>query len=231
MFKGLEDYVSRKIYNSEFGDILPKILCDCLSTDFIIACRLNSADYTFICLEKDNRVTPHSLAARIQMPHISLLKSGDHYDALVPKATIPPSVHGRLSNTSSKPCTVVSAVIKDGESASPVCSPTKSKPIRPSNTNCIPNSSVSKLKIVGLNVNGFLNKYEKGILDMYISHFDVICLSETHLRELPSNFTKSSLGDYDFLSKVKGDNCQNDSPYGGFHGLGMFTHPRLQATP
>ena len=228
LFKGLKDYVKSKVYDSEFCDILPKILCDCLNVDFIIVCKLDNGDFSFVCLEKDTKLTPHPLASRIRSAFLPLLKTGDHYDALMPRAINPVNI---LSNSSNLPekSTIGSTNCSDGR---PTCRKTKSG-VRTCKAKPKKNklsSANSRIKLVGLNVNGFLNKYEKGILDIYISKFDVICLSETHLNELPSNFTKSSLGDYIFLNKKKGDNCQNDSPYGGFHGLGTFVHPRFQAT-
>ena len=77
----------------------------------------------------------------------------------------------------------------------------------------------------------FFNKYERGILDIYLSRFDIICLNETHLTDLPSNFSKSSLGEYTFTSKKKSTTAKNlSSPFGGFHGLATFVHPKYKAS-
>ena len=52
------------------------------------------------------------------------------------------------------------------------------------------------IKMIGLNVNGFISRCEKGFLTDYLADFDVICVSETKLQTLPPNFFKSRIGDY-----------------------------------
>ena len=95
--------------------------------------------------------------------------------------------------------------------------PPRPPPAKPKKINR-PISPKLLIRMVGLNVSGFLNKYEKGILDVYLSNFEIICLSETHTEDLPPNFTKSALGEYSCFTKKKKD---TEMPYqfGGFHGL------------
>lgn len=45
------------------------------------------------------------------------------------------------------------------------------------------NCDVRKLKILSLNVAGLMNKLEYGILQHFITNYDVICISESHLEE------------------------------------------------
>ena len=83
-------------------------------------------------------------------------------------------------------------------------------------------------KILGLNVNGFLYKFENGILEDYLADFDIICLSETKTQELPPNFSNSRIGDYKPLIKNKSPHA--GGLYGGTHGILAFISPQLSAT-
>ena len=81
------------------------------------------------------------------------------------------------------------------------------------------------IKMLALNVNGFISRCENGVLDAYLSNFEIICLSETKINQLPPNISKSLIGEYKYLHKQP-TKCK----YGGFHGLAAFVHPSLNAT-
>ena len=82
--------------------------------------------------------------------------------------------------------------------------------------------------MVGLNVNGFLSKFENGILEDYLVDFDIICLSETKTQELPPNFSNSRIGDFKPLFKDKSPHA--GGLYGGTHGILALISPQLAAT-
>ena len=88
---------------------------------------------------------------------------------------------------------------------------------------------LDRLRAVALNVSGFLNKVEKGVLDIYLKDFDIICLSETNADELPESFSNSALGDYNCLSQKLdlATAATPDQELGGIHGLMIFAHPKL----
>ena len=51
--KGLHEYVHSKRYNSNFCDILPKILCDCLEINLTIVCKIGGNVFIPILLDND----------------------------------------------------------------------------------------------------------------------------------------------------------------------------------
>ena len=85
--KGLRDYVHFKRYNSEFCDVLPKILCDCLDMNLIIVCKIGRNVFIPVCLENDKSIKPpYPLATNVHLKGTNgiLLRANEHYDAIVP---------------------------------------------------------------------------------------------------------------------------------------------------
>ena len=86
MTKGLHDYVNLKVYNSNFCDVLPKILCDCFDVSIIILSSQGNGDFNFVCIEPDllepysPLLSPNELAGQ----KLVLLKTLEHYDAIKP---------------------------------------------------------------------------------------------------------------------------------------------------
>ena len=81
-------------------------------------------------------------------------------------------------------------------------------------TTCV-NSEASNLKLVALNVNGLQSKLNLGIIDVYLSSFDILCLSETYTQE--PDLENSSL--HDFKVFTLDNKIPELRKFGGTHGV------------
>ena len=162
-----------------------------------------------------------------------LLRSSEHYDAIIPILNPQPVTLNPIPVALPTKCGSPPEAAKD-QVRRPLGPDTNKnkypkKKCKPPTGKEIERTEEKPIKIVGLNVNGFLNKFERGILDIYLSNFEIICISESHLTNLPSNFSKSLLGEFSFFSKPKPVTRPNGASYGGFHGLTIFAHPKFEA--
>ena len=73
-----------------------------------------------------------------------------------------------------------------------------------------------------LNVCGLRKKLSDGILEQYITNFDIVCLVETKTDYLNENMLPRC---FEYLSKEKSD--KDKFPFGGIHGIGVLVRDRI----
>ena len=259
LYRGLKAYVIHKQFNSKFCDLLPQIICDCFNItlaivtprgvicltprlpinsrvplvgvatvavfykkyhyDSIIPRQKQGIGCPSPAAKPTELATAHKIASVFdekssQEPRSSLNTSTV---PTLPAATdlVPCSSHGLIIKTSESP---QEPTIRQLDPTATMCSPATQNPPK-----------TETLRAVALNVSGFLNKVERGVLDIYLKEFDIICLSETHTDDVPETFSHSVLGEYNHLTqKLNPANLTTaDQKFGGIHGLMILTNPRL----
>ena len=248
----MNSYIYLKYFSNDFCDILPKILSECFNVKILIVSR-DEGNLSEICISPEVGVFPmFPVECLLQTGYVVLLKTGEHYDALIPEKISHPTAHLQPITSQSEKNNFVDVdevVLPPNALAQ---TPPDIEPLTDINTaapeNCVeveevvsestssqtpPDTSTAAhvnepkicLKFIGLNVNGFISRSEKGFLTDYLADFDVICVSESKLQTLPPNFFKSRLGDYKPVIKPVG--VSSSSKYGGYHGLMALVSPRF----
>ena len=189
----MNQYIYSRVYNTWFGDLLPRIMSKALNINVCII-ELSGDHYIKhnICHDDNNDDHPDECV-------VFVYKGGDHYDAIIPKDN--PNIINiatcLLSNTPSNGR--LSAVVLDGQKAQ--CGNPKSKQQYSTSSNndknllrksdkksrSVHNEFIKKvnkhtgLKVAHLNIRSLFNKFEEIKHILCKSQLDILCLTETWL--------------------------------------------------
>ena len=188
----LDNYIYRKEYNSDFGDIVPDVLAEALN---VIICIIEDDISPRVYTIKGS-TTPRSI--------IYLQKVGDHYNSIepCPPTNEPQMPHHVLnpSNTSTYTYHTATNTSTTSSSSNPI-DKSKYKTI-PMSTSHVPEegtvfrppSTLDKkfvtnhgLRVLHINCRSFLPKKDEIMWITLSSNIDVLCLTETWLNETTSN--------------------------------------------
>ena len=201
LYRGMMDYVNKKLYDSSFGDLVPIVMSNALKLFIIIVeCEASSGNL---------RIIPVGEKFKCYGDCVLIFKNGHHYDGLISKQcfNLPNSPTMRQLVESEQPNVYNS-------SCEPVQMKKKHYP-----TSKRPTSTL-KLSIVGLNINGLASKVSLGILEKFLDNFDIACLSETKINDIDENMLPNF---HPYVLERK----NKSHKFGGIHGICVLVKKHL----
>ena len=196
---GLSQYVLHSDYNTSFGDMVPVIVANAIHLNVIIF-RKSGMNFTV-----------HGICIDQSVNSVLVVKSGEHYDAIVPSninlSTIAVN-HNRDITLSHNKMNIISQHSRISGN----------KKVLPDNTI---DFQYNTFRIAGLNVCGLRSKLNYGILNNYITTTDIMGLTEVKCNA-------SQITQIDDFNTIFMPAKHRQHHFGGVYGICVFIKKNIQ---